>query len=55
MNELLFYLKTTKGYLIYYKIQFENDFIISDLSHAQTSWYLFNIVLELEFFFESIY
>lgn len=30
--------KTTKGYLIYYKITFENEFVISDLSYAQSAW-----------------
>jgi hypothetical protein len=29
---------TTKGYLIYYKITFENEFVLTDLSFSQTAW-----------------
>ena len=44
---------TTKGYLIYYKITFENEYVLSDMSFAQNSWFVKWIVelnLEIVFF-----
>ena len=31
-------LQTSKGYLIYYKVLFENEFVITDVSYTQTAW-----------------
>ena len=31
-------LQTSKGYLIYYKVLFENEFVITDVSYSQTAW-----------------
>jgi len=42
---------TTKGYLIYYKITFENEYVLSDISFAQNSWFV-QLIAEkiIEFF-----